>query len=130
MVRFATGDLTIIDDAPCGCGRTYARMRGWRGRADAVTKVRGMFIHPRQADEVASRAPGVQRFQVVVGRQGHEDTLTLRVELAPGTDPSGTSKTLEGAIREVMKLRGSIDVVGAGTIPEGAKKIADERKWD
>ena len=130
MIRFGTGDLTIVDDAPCPCGRTSARMLGWRGRADEVTKVRGMFIHPRQADEVASRATGVQRFQVVVGRQGHEDTLTLRVELAPGTDAPGASKTLEGAIREVMKLRGSVDVVGAGTIPDDAKKIFDERKWD
>jgi phenylacetate-CoA ligase len=130
MIRFGTGDLTIVDDTPCPCGRTSARMLGWRGRADEVTKVRGMFIHPRQADEVAARAPGVQRFQVVVGRQGHEDTLTLRVELAAGTDPAGVSKTLEGAIRDVMKLRGSVDVVAAGTIPENAKKISDERKWD
>ena len=130
MIRFGTGDLTIIDDTPCPCGRTSPRMLGWRGRADEVTKVRGMFIHPRQADEVAARAQGVQRFQVVVGRQGHEDTLTLRVELAPGTDPATISKTLEGAIRDVMKLRGSVDVVAGGTITEGAKKIADERKWD
>ena len=92
--------------------------------------VRGMFIHPRQADVVTVRAQGVQRYQVVVGRQGHEDTLTLRVELATGTDAAGASKTLEGAIREVMKLRGSVDVVAAGTIPEGAKKISDERTWD
>ena len=130
MIRFGTGDLTIIDEATCPCGRTSARMLGWRGRADEVTKVRGMFIHPRQADEVAARAQGVQRFQVVVGRQGHEDTLTLRVELAPGTDATGASKTLEGAIREVMKLRGSVDVVAAGTIAEGGKKINDERTWD
>src|SRR5207302_11493177 len=81
MLRFGTGDLTVVTDEPCPCGRTAARMLGWRGRADEVTKVRGMFIHPRQADEVASRAQGVERFQVVVGRQGHEDTLTLRVEL-------------------------------------------------
>jgi phenylacetate-CoA ligase len=130
MIRFGTGDLTIIDEATCPCGRTSARMLGWRGRADEVTKVRGMFIHPRQADEVAARAQGVQRFQVVVGRQGHEDTLTLRVELAPGTDATGASKTLEGAIREVMKLRGSVDVVATGTIVDGAKKINDERTWD
>jgi phenylacetate-CoA ligase len=130
MIRFGTGDLTILDDTSCPCGRTSARMLGWRGRSDEVTKVRGMFIHPRQADEVTARAQGVQRYQVVVGRQGHEDTLTLRVELATGTDAAGASKTLEGAIREVMKLRGSVDVVAAGTIPEGAKKISDERTWD
>ena len=130
MIRFGTGDLTIVDESPCPCGRTSPRMLGWRGRADEVTKVRGMFIHPRQADEVAARTQGVSRYQVVVGRQGHEDTLTLRVELAPGTDPGGASKTLEAAIRDVMKLRGSVDVVAAGTIPDGAKKIADERTWD
>jgi phenylacetate-coenzyme A ligase PaaK-like adenylate-forming protein len=130
MIRFGTGDLTIIDDTRCPCGRTSPRMLGWRGRVDEVTKVRGMFIHPRQADEVAARATGVQRFQVVVGRQGHEDTLTFRVELAAGTDPTGVSKTLEGAIRDVMKLRGSVDVVAAGTISDNAKKISDERTWD
>jgi phenylacetate-CoA ligase len=65
-----------------------------------------------------------------VGRQGHEDTLTLRVELASGTDATGASRTLESAMREVMKLRGSVDVVASGTIPENAKKISDERKWD
>jgi phenylacetate-CoA ligase len=130
MIRFGTGDLTIIDASPCPCGRTSPRMLGWRGRADEVTKVRGMFIHPRQADEVASRVGGVQRFQVVVGRQGHEDTLTLRVELAPGTDATQASGTLERAIREVMKLRGSVDVVSAGTLSEGAKKIDDRRTWE
>ena len=127
MVRFGTGDLTILDDSPCPCGRTSARMLGWRGRADEVTKVRGMFIHPRQADEVAARAPGVQRYQVIVGRQGYEDTLTIRVELAPGTDATGASRTLEAAIREVMKVRGNVDVVAAGTLPEQGKKISDER---
>jgi phenylacetate-CoA ligase len=81
MIRFGTGDLTIVTDEPCPCGRTAARMLGWRGRADEVTKVRGMFIHPRQADEVAARTPGGARFQVVVDREGHQDTLTFRVEL-------------------------------------------------
>mgnify|MGYP001617607325 FL=1 len=130
MIRFSTGDLTIIDDAPCPCGRTSARMLGWRGRADEVTKVRGMFIHPRQADEVVARAKGVERFQVVVGREGHQDTLTFRVQLAAGADAAGVTQTLETAIRDVMKLRGGVDVVPAGTIPDNAKKISDERKWD
>ena len=130
MLRFATGDLTIIDDAPCPCGRTSTRMLGWRGRADEVTKVRGMFVHPRQADEVVARVPGVQRFQVVVGREGHQDTLAIRVELAAGADAAGARAALEAAIRDVMKLRGAAEVVAAGTIQENAKKIVDERKWD
>jgi phenylacetate-CoA ligase len=130
MLRFGTGDLTIVTDEPCPCGRTSARMLGWRGRADEVTKVRGLFVHPRQADEIVARVKGVSRYQVVVGREGHNDTLTLRVELGGGGDASSVSKTLEAAIRDVMKLRGAVEVVAAGTIPEGAKKIADERKWD
>ena len=130
MIRFGTGDLTVITDEPCKCGRTSARMLGWRGRADEVTKVRGMFIHPRQVDEIVARVKGVGRYQVAVGREGHNDTLTLRVELAGGTDAASVRHTLEGAIRDVMKLRGTVDVVAAGTIAASAKKIADERKWD
>jgi phenylacetate-CoA ligase len=130
MSRFSTGDLTIIDDAPCPCGRTSARMLGWRGRADEVTKVRGMFIHPRQVDEVAARAGGIGRAQAVVGREGHQDTLTLRVELAAGADPGQTRTAIESAVREVMKLRGTVEVVAAGTIAADAKKIVDERTWD
>jgi phenylacetate-CoA ligase len=130
MIRFGTGDLTVISDEPCPCGRTSARMLGWRGRADEVTKVRGMFIHPRQADEIVTRVKGVERFQVVVGREGHNDTLTLRVQLAGGADAQAAREALEGGIRDVMKLRGTVEVVSPGTIPDGAKKIADERKWD
>jgi phenylacetate-CoA ligase len=129
MIRFGTGDLTVIDDGPCPCGRTSARMLGWRGRADEVTKVRGMFIHPRQADEVAARAPGVVRYQVVVGREGHQDSLTMRVELKPGAEAAGVQAALETAIRDVMKLRGAVEVVPAGTVPDNARKISDERKW-
>jgi len=130
MIRFSSGDLTVITDEPCRCGRTSARMLGWRGRADEVTKVRGMFIHPRQVDEIVARVKGVERFQIVVGRDGHNDTLTLRIQLAAGVDGGAISPTLESAIRDVMKLRGSVAVVPAGTITDNAKKISDERKWD
>jgi len=130
MIRFGTGDLTVITDESCPCGRTAARMLGWRGRADEVTKVRGMFIHPRQADEIVARVKGVARYQVVVGREGHNDTLTLRVHLAGGADAQATRQTLEAAIRDVMKLRGVAEIVGPGVIPDDAKKISDERKWD
>ncbi len=130
MIRFATGDLTVISDERCPCGRTSARMLGWRGRADEVTKVRGMFIHPRQADEVAARVTGIARHQVVVGREGHNDVLTFRVELQPDAEAAAATAALEAGIRDVMKLRGSVSIVPAGTIPEDGKKILDERKWD
>jgi hypothetical protein len=73
---------------------------------------------------------GVERSQAIVGREGHADTLTLRVQLAGGVDAAAARQTLEAAIRDVMKLRGGIDVVAAGVIPDNAKKISDERKWD
>ena len=130
MLRFGTGDLTVLTTEPCPCGRTSARMLGWRGRADEVTKVRGMFIHPRQVDEVVGRVRGVARCEVVVGRDGHNDTLTFRVELAAGAEAGAVRQAVEAATRDVMKLRGSIEVVAAGTIAQNAKKIVDERKWD
>lgn len=130
MIRFATGDLTILTDEPSPCGRTAPRMLGWRGRADEVTKVRGMFIHPRQVDQVAGRMAAVTRSQVVVTRRGHEDVLTLRIELAPGADAAATSGGLVPAIREVMKLRGEVEVAPPGTIPEGGKRIDDQRTWE
>lgn len=130
MIRLGTGDLTVLDSSKCPCGRTAARMLGWRGRVDEVTKVRGMFIHPRQADEVAARVAGVSRYQVVVSRQDHQDILTFRVELAEGSDARAATAQIEGAVREIMKLRGQVEVVPKGTIPEAAKKISDERKWD
>lgn len=129
MIRFGTGDLTVLDDGPCPCGRTSARMLGWRGRADEVTKVRGMFIHPRQVDEVTARVAGVARAQAVVGREAHQDTLTLRVELAPGASPEVVRPALEQAIRDVMKLRGTVEVVPTGTLQDGARRIVDERTW-
>src|SRR5437867_12184498 len=130
MARFGTGDLTVITDEPCMCGRTSARMLGWRGRADEVTKVRGMFIHPRQADEVAGRCPAVTRYQVVVTRDGHQDVLTFQAELGQGGEATTVALALVDAMREVMKLRGIVAIVPAGTIAENAKKISDERKWD
>jgi phenylacetate-CoA ligase len=130
MIRFGTGDLSVIDASRCGCGRTSARMLGWRGRVDEVTKVRGMFIHPRQVDETVSRVPGVRRAQLVVTREGHEDSLTLRVELAEGVDAAAATAGLTTAVRDVMKLRGRVEAVAAGALAEGAKKIDDQRKWD
>jgi phenylacetate-CoA ligase len=129
MIRFATGDLSMLTDAPCPCGRTSPRMLGWRGRADEVTKVRGMFIHPRQVDEVLARFPAVGRGQVVVTREEHQDALTLTIELAAGADATAAAGMVE-AVRDVMKLRGEVRLVPPGTIPEGAKKIDDRRKWD
>src|SRR5262245_31383226 len=99
MIRFATGDLTVLTDAPSPCGRTALRMLGWRGRADEVTKVRGMFIHPRQVDQVAAGEAGVARSQMVVTRHGHDDVMALLVELAPGANTDAVSARLVTLMR-------------------------------
>ena len=130
MIRFGTGDLSVVTEASCPCGRTSPRMLGWRGRTDEVTKVRGMFVHPRQTDEVAARFPAVARWQAVVTRKEHEDGLAFHVELVAGTRPEQVVAGMVEAIREVMKLRGEVEVVPPGTIPASAKKIDDRRKWE
>jgi phenylacetate-CoA ligase len=130
MIRFGTGDMSVVTEAPCPCGRTSPRMLGWRGRTDEVTKVRGMFVHPRQADEIAARFPAVARWQVVVTREAHQDGLAFHVELAPGALAEQVETGMVEAIREVMKLRGEVRVVPPGSIPPAAKKIDDRRAWD
>ena len=96
-----------------------------------MTKVRGLFIHPGQVDEIASRHPQVERYQVVVTRKEHKDEMTFRMELKEEVSQIEKLKEeIEKSIRDVMKLRGDVEFVPRGTIPEGAKKIEDQRTWD
>ncbi len=90
-----------------------------------------MFIHPNQADQVATRHPEISRYQVLVTRREHRDEMTFRVELGDATaDPGLFAESLKQTIRDVMKLRGEVEFVSRGTIPDGAKKIDDQREWD
>jgi phenylacetate-CoA ligase len=131
LIRFGTGDLSILSDSPCPCGRTSPRLTKILGRVDQVTKVRGLFIHPVQVDEVISKHPLVGRGQIVVTRKEHKDEMTFFVELKADAPPPGTLKEqIERSIRDVMKLRGEVRFVPAGAIPEGAKKIDDQRTWE
>jgi len=131
LIRFGTGDLSQLSVAPCPCGRTSPRLMKILGRVDQVTKVRGLFVHPGQADEVASRHDPIARVQVVVRRRDHKDEMILRVELQEGTFPAEPLKeAIEKSIRDVMKVRGEVQFVPKGTIPAGAKKIDDQRTWE
>ncbi len=131
LIRYGTGDLSYAIDEPCPCGRTSPRLVRILGRVDQVTKVRGMFIHPNQADQVATRHPEISRYQVLVTRREHRDEMTFRVELGDATaDPGLFAESLKQTIRDVMKLRGEVEFVSRGTIPDGAKKIDDQREWD
>ncbi|HIE17682.1 MAG TPA: phenylacetate--CoA ligase family protein [Dehalococcoidia bacterium] len=131
LIRFGTGDLSCLIDEPCGCGRTTPRLPKIMGRSGEAVRVRGMFVHPRQTDEVISRFPEVSRYQLVVTRPQHRDEMTLKVELA---DESVDKDKLRGALdkdfRDVCKVRfDRVEFVPKGTIAEGAKRISDERVY-
>jgi phenylacetate-CoA ligase len=131
LIRFGTGDLSVLSEGPCPCGRTSPRLLKILGRVDQATKVRGLFIHPVQVDEIVSRHPSVGRAQIVVTRKEDKDEMTLIVEpKEAGTALESLKGEIERSIREVMKLRGEVCFVPAGTLPEAAKKIEDKRTWD
>jgi phenylacetate-CoA ligase len=129
LVRYGTGDLSAVDEDACACGRTSCKIKGIMGRADEVTKVKGMFVHPRQVDEAMSRLSGeVDKVRVVVTREGETDVMTVEIQLKKGVAGTDALKaSCEERIRETTKLRGS--VVFVPEIPEDAKKIEDRRKW-
>ncbi len=130
LIRFGTGDLSALNPEPCRCGRTAPRLTRILGRADEVTKVRGMFVHPGQIDEVMARFPEVKRYQAVVTRKGHDDDMLLRVETHAREAPFGMDETLLDALRTSIKVRARLEYVPDGTIPDGAKKILDHRTWN
>ncbi len=129
LVRYGTGDLSALDDNECPCGRTSYKLKGIMGRADEVTKIKGMFVHPRQIDEAAAGFPEeVEKIRVVVTREGVTDMMTVEIQLRPGVARSDALKaSLEEKIREATKLRGT--AVFVPEIPEGSKKIEDKRNW-
>lgn len=131
LIRFGTGDLSILTETRCPCGRTSPRLMKILGRVDQVTKVRGLFVHPGQADEVASRHPEIEKYQVVVTRKEHKDEMIFRVELKEGASQTEKMKEeIERSIREVIKVRGDVQFIPRGTIPAGTRKIDDQRRWE
>jgi phenylacetate-CoA ligase len=131
LIRFGTGDLSLLTETPCPCGRTSPRLVKILGRVDQATKVRGLFIHPGQADEVASKHPQIAKVQVIVTRKEHKDEMTFQVELKEEvSQPEKLMSEIEQSIRDVMKVRGGVQFVLKGAIPAGANKIEDRRTWE
>jgi phenylacetate-CoA ligase len=126
FVRLGTGDLSALMAGASPCGRTNARIKGWMGRADQTAKVKGMFVHPKQIAEVASRHPQLGRLRVVVGREGEQDTMTLMAESA--TRDAAFEAAVAASLQSVTKLKGAVRLVAPGTLPNDGKVIADERK--
>jgi phenylacetate-CoA ligase len=127
LIRFATGDLSAILPGPSPCGRTNHRIRGWLGRADQTTKVRGLFVHPEQVAEIVRRHKSITRARLVVEQPAGADEMTLFIE---SEEPAGEEGRIAEAVQAVTKLRGSVRRVPAGSLPDDGKLIEDRRKLD
>lgn len=124
-IRLALGDLTAALPGPSKCGHTNMRIKGWMGRADQTTKVKGMFVRPEQVAEIGKRHPALGRLRLVVTRQGEADAMTLKAE----ADASGDAlrEEIAASLRAVTKLGGAVELVSPGALPNDGKVIADER---
>jgi phenylacetate-CoA ligase len=125
LIRFATGDLSAVMPGTSPCGRTNMRIRGWLGRADQTTKIKGMFVRPEQVAAFVARHPEVARARVVAGRDGEMDTMTLQIETA-----AGDAVRYEASMMELLKLRGKIVLTAPGSLPNDGKVIEDTRKYE
>jgi phenylacetate-CoA ligase len=127
MIRLATGDLSAVLPGSSPCGRTNMRIKGWLGRADQTTKVKGMFVHPEQIAEIGKRHPELKRLRLSVTRKGEQDTMTLKAESAT-LDEALAAKVGE-TLAQVTKLKGDVQLVPVGSLPNDGKVISDERTY-
>ncbi len=125
LLRLATGDLSKFLDGPSPCGRTNLRLAGWMGRADQRTKVKGLFVDPTQIDAVAKRHPELGRLRLVVGRENEQDAMTLRAESQDAD--TGLAARVGETLAAVLKLKGRVELVTPGSLPNDGKVISDER---
>jgi phenylacetate-CoA ligase len=124
-IRLAIGDLSAALPGPSPCGRTNMRIKGWMGRADQTTKIKGMFVRPEQIAEIGKRHPELGRLRLVVTRESETDVMTLKCEFAsPG---EALRNEIASTLRTVTKLGGGVELVAPGSLPNDGKVIADER---
>jgi phenylacetate-CoA ligase len=129
LIRFGTGDLSAILPGASPCGRTNTRIRGWMGRADQTTKVKGMFVQPGHVAAVVKRHAQIERARLVVEGEMANDRMTLKVEVADWTVP-GLQEAIATTLRDVTKLRGEVQFMTLGELPNDGKVIEDARKYD
>ncbi|MDP1739603.1 phenylacetate--CoA ligase family protein [Polaromonas sp.] len=127
LIRFGTGDLSAILEGPCPTGRTNTRIKGWMGRADQTTKIRGMFVHPGQVADITRRFPEVLKARLVVSGEMASDSMTLLVEAS--AMPQDLELRISEAIRDVTKLRGDVELKAPGSLPNDGKVIEDARSY-
>ena len=127
LIRFGTGDLSAVLPGACPSGRTNTRIKGWMGRADQTTKVRGMFVHPAQIAEIARRFPEVIKARLVVSGEMANDSMSLLVETRSSL--AGLDQRISEVIRDVTKLRGKVELLAPGSLPNDGKVIEDARSY-
>jgi len=124
-IRLALGDLTAALPGTSPCGRTNMRIKGWMGRADQTTKIKGMFVRPEQIAEIGKRHRELGRLRLVVTREAEADAMTLKAECESPSD--AIRSELSATLRMVTKLGGNVALVAVGSLPNDGKVIADER---
>ena len=131
LIRFGTGDLSFYTEEPCSCGRTSSRLVKIVGRADQLTKVKGLFVHPSQVEEVVKKFQVLGNCQLVVEREANRDRMTFRAELtSQNVELEGLRQQVANMVQEVLRLKGEVELLPPGTIAADAKKIEDRRSWD
>eukprot|EP00919_Chromeraceae_sp_WS-2016_P011501 GHVR01026850.1.p1 GENE.GHVR01026850.1~~GHVR01026850.1.p1 ORF type:complete len:403 (+),score=79.08 GHVR01026850.1:509-1717(+) len=125
LVRFATGDLSAVLPGVSPCGRTNMRIKGWMGRADQTTKIKGMFVRPEQVASLVEKHDEIVKARVIAARDGEMDTMTVQIEASSGDEISFGKSVIE-----VLKLKGRIEVVSPGTLPKDGLVIEDQRSYD
>lgn len=128
LIRFGTGDLSAVLPGRSPCGRTNMRLKGWMGRADQRTKVKGMFVDPKQIAELLGRHPEIVRARLIVERQAEQDVMRLAYEA--DAHGEGLDQAISASLREVTKLSGRVERVLPGALPNDGKVIADERSYE
>lgn len=124
-IRLATGDLSAVLKGASPCGRTNARIKGWMGRADQTTKVKGLFVRPEQVAELSKQHPSLKKLRLVVTRENEQDAMTLRAESANGG--ADLLEKVAATLQAVTKLKGRVEIVAVGSLPNDGKVISDER---
>ncbi|MCX8227187.1 MAG: phenylacetate--CoA ligase family protein, partial [Sulfitobacter sp.] len=125
LIRFATGDLSAILPGTSPCGRTNMRIKGWMGRADQTTKIKGMFVRPEQVAALVAHHAEITKARVVASRAAEQDVMTVQIE-ATGGDADAYAQT----VVDVLKLKGKIVIVDPGTLPKDGLVIEDQRSYD
>jgi phenylacetate-CoA ligase len=125
LIRFATGDLSAVMEGISPCGRTNTRIKGWMGRADQTTKIKGMFVRPEQVAQLVAKHAEISRARVIATREGEMDVMTVQIEAA-----GGSAETYAGTVAEVLKLKGKIELLTPGSLPNDGKVIEDQRVYD